>query len=126
MGEYLRYDQLEVFQLAFGLALEIHEASLVWPKHEQYGGMADQIRRASKGICANMAEGLSKHMSDADERKFLSIALGSTEEVKVWLKFAVKLGYVSQESFLKWVACYDKVGRMVFGLMQRRKELKAA
>ncbi len=48
---------LDVFQKAYRLSLDVHRASLTWPKTEQYGGIADQLRRSSKSICANLVEG---------------------------------------------------------------------
>ena len=45
------FEDLEVFQRAYRVSLEIHKESLRFPKIEQYA-MADQVRRASKSICA--------------------------------------------------------------------------
>ena len=50
-------EDLEVFQRAYRASLEPHRASLQFPKIEQFAGLADQIRRASKSICGNLAEG---------------------------------------------------------------------
>ena len=115
------YEQLEVYKLSFALALAVHKDSLDYPKIEQFGGLADQIRRSSKAVCANMAEGLSKRMSDADERKFLSIALGSAEETRVWLNFAGALGYLADERVTQLREEYQTVCRMLFGLMALRE-----
>jgi len=38
------FEDLEVFQRAYKLSLEIHKLTLEFPKREQYG-LADQIRR---------------------------------------------------------------------------------
>jgi 23S rRNA-intervening sequence protein len=48
---------LKVFQRAYRLSLVLHRASLSWPRVEQYGGVADQLRRSSKSVCALMVEG---------------------------------------------------------------------
>ena len=47
---------LKVFRMAYALSLDIHRASLAWPKTEQFGGIADQFRRASKSVSANLIE----------------------------------------------------------------------
>src|SRR5579863_6936088 len=52
--------KLKVFQRAYELSLELHRASLGWPKVEQYGGIADQLRRSSKAVCALMVEGAGR------------------------------------------------------------------
>ena len=44
-------EDLEVFRRAYVISLDLHQASLKFPKIEQFGGMADQVRRASKSIC---------------------------------------------------------------------------
>ncbi len=54
-----RVEDLEVFRRAYRLSLEVHRASLEFPRIEQFA-LADQIRRASKSICANLAEGFGQ------------------------------------------------------------------
>ena len=53
------FEDFEVFQRAYRISLDVHRASLAFPAVEQYG-LADQIRRASKSICGNIAEGFGK------------------------------------------------------------------
>ena len=115
----LKARDLEVYKKAFASAVEIHRVSENWPKHELYGGLAEQMRRASRSICANLVEGLAK-MGSAEQRRFLNIALGSAEEVQVWSEFAVALGYARQDWGKKMENGYSEIGKMLFGLMQRR------
>lgn len=117
---YMRYDQLDVYKRAYALALRVHTASLDMPRHEQYGGMADQMRRASKSICANMAEGLGKLSSDAEQKRFLSMALGSCEEMNVWTQFSTDLGYLPPAITQDWQNEYRQIAPMIFGLMKKR------
>lgn len=35
------YEDLEVFKLAYRLAVKLHQVSLEFPKIEQFGGLAD-------------------------------------------------------------------------------------
>ena len=53
------FEDLEVFQRAYRLSLEIHRKSLGFPRIEQHV-LGDRLRRASKSICANIAEGFAK------------------------------------------------------------------
>ncbi len=75
-------EDLSVFQKAYTLSLELHEKSLGFPEHEQFHGIADQLRRASKGICANLAEGFGKQAySKADFKRFVAMSIGSADEI---------------------------------------------
>ena len=47
------FEDLEVFQRAYRISLEVHRTSLDFPAIEQFA-LGDQIRRASKSICANI------------------------------------------------------------------------
>lgn len=115
----LRPRELSVYKKAFAAAIVIHGASETWPKHELYGGLADQMRRASRGICANLAEGLAKR-GDAEQKRFLNMALGSVEEVQVWAEFAVALRYEEQGWGVKIEEAYSEIGKMLWGLMEKR------
>ena len=75
-----RFEELEVFQRAYKISLEVHRFSLTMPQIEQYA-LADQIRRASKSICANLAEGFGKQgLSKPEFRRFVLMSMGSTDE----------------------------------------------
>ncbi len=99
------YD-LEVYQRAYKLALAFHKASLAFPKIEQYA-LASQMRRASKGICGNLAEGFAKsYKSQPEFRRYILMALGSAEEMQVWLDFVRDLDYVPSQVVMEWKADY--------------------
>ena len=53
------HKSLRVFQLAYTLAMEIFEISRSYPKEERYA-LTDQIRRSSRSVPANIAEGYRK------------------------------------------------------------------
>jgi len=62
------YTDLVVYQKAYRISLEIHRVSLEFPRHEQWE-LASQMRRASKSVCANIAEGYGKqNISKADPK----------------------------------------------------------
>lgn len=62
-------EDLNVFRRAYAASLEMHRASLQFPTIEQRYGVADQLRRASKSICSNLAEGFGKQRSSVAEFK---------------------------------------------------------
>ncbi len=53
------HEDLEVYQVAFKAAMVIFELSKKFPKEEKYS-LTDQIRRSSRSVCANLAEGWRK------------------------------------------------------------------
>lgn len=113
---YVIYEDLEVYKQARKLLIELHKSSLNWAKYEQYGGLADQARRSSRSIVANLAEGLSKNTSIADKCKFIQISIGSAEETRVWADLACEFGYISSEECVYYRTEYKKITRMLSGL----------
>src|ERR1700730_12662233 len=88
-----------------------------FPKIEQFGGLADQVRRASKSTCANLAEGFGKQrQSNAEFKRYLLMAIGSADEMQVWLKYCSDLEYVDQNACERWRDEYRQIARMLQGL----------
>jgi len=104
------------------LALDIHRITLErFPRHEQTE-LASQIRRASKSIALNIAEGYGKAKNSKQEFiKFLYIAMGSAEEVAVQLDFSKDLGYVSEVEYTELADRCDKIGRQLNRLIESQK-----
>ena len=89
-------NDLEVFQRAYRVSLDVHRTSLLFPDLEQRA-LADQIRRASKSICANLVEGFAKQaQSQAEFRRFIVMAIGSADEMRLWSRYCLDLGYVDE------------------------------
>ena len=111
------YEDLEVFQRAYRMSLDVHRTSLQFPKIEQFGGLADQMRRASKSICGNIAEGFGKQRrSSAEFKRYLLMAIGSADEMQVWLRYCCGLEYMDQKDSERWRDEYRQVARMLQGL----------
>ena len=110
-------EDLEVFQKAYQISLKLHAESLDFPKHEQFNGIADQLRRASKGICANLAEGFGKQAySKAEFKRYLSMAIGSADEMRVWLSYCRDLNYLSKNDASHYRETYQTIAKMLSGL----------
>ncbi len=109
-------EDLEVFRRAYRLSLELHRLSLELPRIEQFA-LADQLRRASKSICANLTEGFAKQSHSAAEyRRYLVTAMGSSDETQLWLRYCVDLGYIDEERGRRWVVDFAEISRMLRGL----------
>ncbi len=113
------FEDLEVFQRAYRLSLEVHRASLKLPGIEQQA-LGDQIRRASKSICANVAEGYGRqNRSKAEFKRFLAMAIGSADEMRVWARYALDLGYLDEPAWRQWRDEYQTIARMLQSLVAR-------
>lgn len=113
------YEDLDVYNRSFSLALKVYKFSQTLPKIEQYA-MADQIKRASTSICANIAEGHAKaHFSKAEFKRFLTISAGSSQKMKVWLKFCYELDYLDEKLWQQWDDEYNQITRMLNGLIRK-------
>lgn len=53
------HEDLEVYKMAFDVAMKIFELSKKFPVEERYS-LTDQIRRSSRSVCANLAEAWRK------------------------------------------------------------------
>ena len=116
MKEIKKFEDLVVFQKAYKTSLQIHKFSLIMPKIEQYG-LADQLRRASKSICANIAEGFGKqNISKAEFRRYLLIAMGYADEMKVWVRYCYDLEYLSESEWQSYSNTYQDIAKMLNGL----------
>ena len=112
------FEDLLVFQRAYRLSLEVHRVSLGFPKVEQYA-LADQIRRASKSIPANLAEGFGKQSYSGSEfRRFIQIAIGSADEMRVWVRYCFDLKYIDEARWRHWRDEYQEIAKMLQGLFQ--------
>jgi len=92
------HKELEVYQLAFNVAVEIFQLSKSFPKEETYS-LTDQIRRSSRSVCANIAEAFRKRKYPKHFVSKLSDSEAEAAETQVWLDFAKKFNYLNQEQF---------------------------
>ncbi len=111
------FEELEVFQRAYKVSLEIHRAVATFPVTERYG-LSSQMCRASRSICANIAEGFGKQrQSRAEFRRFLMMALGSADEMRVWLRYCKDLDLIEAVAWQDWRDAYQEIARMLQGLI---------
>ncbi len=104
---------LEVYQMGFEAAMRIFRESKSFPREERYS-LADQIRRSSRSVCANVAEAWRKRRYEASFLSKLSDAEAEAAETQVWLEFAVKCEYLDTETGRELYANYDGIlGKIV-------------
>lgn len=118
MNFYRGYRDLKVYQLAYQLALEIHEITKSFPKEEKYS-LTDQIRRSSRSIPTNLAEAWKKRRYEKAFISKLTDCAGEAGETEVWLDFAKDFGYISIEKHKDLMDRYDEVNRMIYGMIKK-------
>jgi len=112
------FEKLEVFQKAYKISLEIHRETKRFLKEDR--SFVDQVRRASKSICVNIAEGFGKQkQSSAEFKRFLMIAIGSSDEMRVWSRYCYDLGYISKETWKRWSDEYRSISKMLQSLHEK-------
>ena len=115
----ISFEDLAVFQRAYRLSLDIHRATLMWPVIEQHA-LCDQMRRASKSICANVAEGYGRQkQSKAEFKRFVWMAVGLSDEMRVWVRYALDLGYIDEPTWQVWRDEFQVISKMLQVLVRR-------
>lgn len=111
-GSMQGYRDLKVYQMAYKLAMEIYNESKSFPKDERFS-LTDQIRRSSRSVAANIAEGYRKRQYPRMFVSKLADADGETTETQVWLDFSRDCGYISSERHDILFNAYEEVGKML-------------
>ena len=111
-----RFEELRVYQMAFEAAMRIFELSKGWPKEELYS-LTDQIRRASRSVCANIAEGWRKRRYQRHFISKLTDADGEAAETRVFLSFAFHCGYLEESDYVDLDKTYDRISGGLVNMM---------
>jgi four helix bundle protein len=105
--------ELEVYKLAFQIAVEIYKMSKSFPKEETYS-LTDQIRRSSRSVCANLAEAFRKRKYPKHFVSKLTDSESEAAETQVWLDFALEFGYIDEETHARLdSSCNSVIGMLV-------------
>lgn len=107
---------LRVYQKAYALAMEIFRLSKTWPAEEKYS-LTDQIRRASRSVCANLREAWAKRRYEAHFISKLTDCDGENSETDTWLDFARDCGYLSEANHQHLVTECREVGAMLGSML---------
>lgn len=105
------HKDLEVYNLAFKVAMDIFKISKKFPKEEKYS-ITDQIRRSSRSVCANIAEAFRKRRYPKAFVSKLSDAEGEAAETQVWLDFCKECDYIDHLTYNKlFQQCENIIGK---------------
>lgn len=112
------YRDLKVYQLSYQLAIEIFRATLEFPAEERFS-LTDQLRRSSRSIPANLAEGWKKRKYPRSFVNKLIDASGEAGETEVWIDMSRDCGYLTDEKYVHFSNKYDEVNRMLNGMINK-------
>ncbi|MGB0347875.1 MAG: four helix bundle protein [Balneolaceae bacterium] len=110
------YRDLEIYQKAYELAIQVHEMSLKLPSYELYE-QGSQIRRSSKSIKDNIVEGYGRRRYKQDFIKFLVYAQSSCDETISQLNMINDIHF-SDGEFTDLVNEYDMLGKRINSFIQ--------
>ena len=110
------YRDLDVYNRSLDALVRVHQIVASFPDSERFD-LTAQLRRASKSIPANIAEGYAKRRSAKEFVSFLTNALGSANEIEVHAEIAHRLGYIPNEVFRELTEEYAIIGRQLAALI---------
>lgn len=106
------FKDLKGFIIAFDLAMDIFHITKSFPEDERYG-LTSQIRRSSRSVCSNIAEGYRKRKYPAHFTSKLTDADMENSETQVWIEFALKCQYIDVEAAIKLNGKSDEIGKLL-------------
>jgi len=108
------FEQLDVWQVAHRLVLEVYRLTSTMPPDQRYG-LISQMQRSAVSVPANIAEGF-KRRGRLDKVHFYNVAQASLEELRYYFMLCRDLEYKLDYNLMASQA--DQVGRMLTGLIK--------
>ena len=109
---------LDIYRIAFQTAMEIFVITKSFPTEERYS-LVDQIRRSSRSVCSNLAEGWRKRRYKAHFLSKLTDVAQEAAETQTWLEFALQCGYIKQEQFDALDKQYEHIFAMLTAMERK-------
>ena len=111
------FRNLQVWEKAHLLVLELYRTTRTFPREEIYG-VVSQIRRCSASVAANIAEGCGRK-GNGEFHHFLQVAAGSGSELDYHLLLARNLGYIDDAAYRRLSPRVVEVRRMLSALLRK-------
>ena len=106
------FRDLEVYRRAFDAAMSIFNLTKEFPAEEKYS-LVDQIRRASRSVCANISEAWRKRRYIAVFKNKITDSMMEASETQCWLEFSLACHYIDQDTFDKIDDEYEQIIAML-------------
>jgi len=112
-----RFEDLEIYQRAFGSAMEIFWLSNSFPKEEMYS-LTNQIRRSSRSIAANISEAWEVRRYEAHFISKLGDSAREASETKNWILFAKACKYLAEDKAGELFEIYDGILKAIRAMIK--------
>ena len=117
LGHAESFRDLVVYKNARKLAKSIFEITKSFPKEEMYS-LTDQVRRSSRSIGAQIAEGAKRRYKKHFISKLTDVD-GEQQETQHWIETAEDCGYLSSEQTRKLNSGLSEIGRMINSMINK-------
>ena len=114
------FRDLKVYERSYKAALSVYRMTSRLP-HDEIYGLTSQLKRASTSIPLNIAEGYGKRENVNEFKRFLLMAIGSCDEMKVLLDLTKDLGFIDEASYKIYEQEYEEIGKMLMVLRSKWK-----
>jgi|SRR3989344_587244 len=115
---------LEVYKESFQLMIEIDELIKSFPALERFL-LVDQMRRASRSIPAQLAEGYARRESIKDFQRYLRDCVGEANEMINHLLLAKHKGYIKKTGYADdLIERYNQLGKKLTNLKNNWQNFK--
>ena len=115
------FRDLDVYRRAFEVAMKIFELTKKFPGDEKFS-MVDQIRRATRSVCSNIAEGWRKRRYISVFRNKMTDAMQEASEAQCWLEFAFSCRYISEDEFQNLDTEYENIIGMLSSMEMKSEK----
>src|SRR4026207_1844190 len=104
--------ELNVYALAYELAMTIFDISKTFPSEEKYA-LTSQIRRSSTSVCLNLREAWAKRRYEPHFVSKLTDCDGENNETDTALDFALKCGFIPEDVHGELASLNNEVRKML-------------
>ncbi|MBI2967408.1 MAG: four helix bundle protein [Bacteroidetes bacterium] len=122
MGTISNFRNLDVWQKAHQLTLEVYRITKNYPQDEKFG-LTSQMRRAAVSVPANIVEGFRK-FGIKDKVNFYNIAHASLDELRYYFLLSKDLAYINEENLKSLDDSGEEISMMLNGLISSTKRRK--
>ena len=111
------YKDLEVFKEGYRLAIDLYKLVNKLPA-EAYE-LVKQTKRSAMSIPLNLSEGYGKKDSVPEFKRYVRIAMGSSNEIEVLLEMLKDLCYIEEETYSSYIEAYQILGKRLNVLLNK-------